>query len=190
MLITSIGTLRADGTKSDQIPRSSKMIYINDNRDSRGIEAEYYEDIQCIYIKPTNHKRDWKENFTGWLWPRWIKGYGLVNRLWWAEAEWLFNEVGSRGLMLKRIGGWSKGGAQAQYLDYFYERGDVFSIAGFPARPFGRLKGTLYRKRGDIVPLFSGRRYEECYKLGKWTRVSEAHMWPSHERYKIIYNKE
>ena len=162
-------------------------IKIDDGNGSRGIEALYYQEIKALYIYPTNHREDWKSNFAGWICPKYVKGYGLVNRVWWKEVEWLAKHL--KGVSILRGGGWSKGGSQAQYLAFLRPGFQVFSTAGFPAKPLGKLNGELYKKRGDVIPLFSRRRYEEAHTISPWRWPWKAHIFTREEREKITLNK-
>lgn len=159
-----------------------QRIKINDDSTNNGIEAYYYPEYKTLYIEPTNSKQDWVENFTGWLFPKSASGR-IVNRKWWAEVQALYELI--KDLEIETLIGYSKGGAQAWYLQTLIPA-KVISVAGFPPWFSGKLPGKLYKKRGDIVPLFSGVRHYEKVIHEYWQPFWKAHIWTTTEIESII----
>jgi hypothetical protein len=152
----------------------------------RGIEYKYYHGVNALYIYPTNSRFDWWSNFIGWAFP-YRSPIGIVNRTWWREVESILDDV--KHFEIKRAVGYSKGGAQACYLQHFIGC-QVVSIAGFPPTPWGKIDGVLYKKKGDIVPLFSKRRYKKYIEIGPRVKPWEAHHWHRDEIIKIIRGQQ
>ena len=150
--------------------------------DNKGIEVYYYPDQKAIYIAPTNCRWDWFTNIAGWLFPLKVNGR-LVNRTWYrevrrAEASIFYYEFTS-------VFCYSRGGGEMQYLcDKILI--SQYSISGFPGFLRGDLSGTLYYKSGDIVPLFSRRRYSFARKFANDGNFIQAHKWSREDIETII----
>ena len=157
-------------------------IKIYGRPDNKGIEVYYYPEQRAIYITPTNCRWDWFTNIAGWLFPLKVNGR-LVNRRWHQEVRKAWPHI--KNYDYKYIFGYSKGGGQAQYInDPFRE--ELYSIAGFPGYLSGALEGMLFYKRGDIVPLFSKRRYDRFKEFGNDGNFIQAHKWSREDIETII----